>query len=168
VKGKQADDDVDLPVLAGARGLVRAAYSSPGAALGLAGSADPGVLQQLPDSITLLLLAEAWRTGNGAAAGKLTPRDGGINGAPLVDIQRFLLDGTLGDDLPFIGDEELAALWFARGRRLQGAGEPAEEAFKRAAALDVLHRTATRAMAKWQALSPSSAAKAVVPWAAVD
>ncbi|MBK7863446.1 MAG: hypothetical protein IPJ65_33560 [Archangiaceae bacterium] len=170
--GKPANDPESFKQ---ARELIRATFESPrtakggplpvpSAALSAAARAPDTALRLLPDSIVWLLLSEAWRSSDTAAAARLSRHAQGADAPALADAQQFIATGRLTVQLEGVSDVHLAVLWVARGRRLATLGEDPTAAFAEARRLDATRSVVTRALDSWA----QARVGARLPWLPVD
>lgn len=147
------------PMLIGAVDL-----SPPRVALVNAGRAADSVLRLLPDAVVWLLLTEAWRVGDTAAATRLAKHATNYDAPRLDAALRFIATGRLEPQVEMTGDLTLAVLWLARGRRLATLGESPKAAYAEARRLDAFHGMVWRALDRW----PEAQAGAKLAWLPVD
>src|SRR5439155_9257606 len=118
----------------------------------------------VPDDLVWLLLTEAWRVGNTAAAARLTRHAAGYD-APRVDAAlSFIATGEASAQLQLATDAQLSVLWLARGRRLATLGKDPQPTYDEARRLDAFHAVAWRALEAWPAPQP----EAKLAWLPVD
>lgn len=124
-------------------------------------------LVETPMSIELLLLSEAWRTGDERLSQRLEPLIAWR--LSLSRARHFILTEEAQDVLESLSDAERAVLWLARGRWVATNGGDPKPAYAQVRALDVFRGVAVRALNFWAeplrapprwSLGPSSAALA--------
>ena len=110
----------------------------------------------LTREVVWLLLTEAWRTGDTAAAAKLSRHAGGYDMPRQDDAASFIATGRMSPRLDNVGDAYLAVLWLARGRRLATLGEDPKEAYEHVRRLDAFGTVVSRALERWPAAQPGA------------
>jgi len=124
-------------------------------------------LVETPVSIQLLLLTEAWRSGDERLSQRLESLLGWrLN---LSRARHFIRTEGAQEVLESLSDAECAVLWLARGRWVATSGGDPKPAYEQVRALDVFRGVAVRALNSWAeplrapprwSLDPSSAASA--------
>jgi len=113
-------------------------------------------LRMMPEDVVWLLLTEAWRTGDTAAAAKLSRQANGYSVPRQDDAAAFIATGVPSPRLDNVGDAYLAVLWLARGRRLATLGQDPTEAYAQVRRLDAFGSVVTRALDRWPAAQPGA------------
>ncbi len=133
----------------------------PDVGLRRAAKASPLLLRMMPLPVRLLLLSEAWRTGQTEAARRLA--DATDTEVPRLDeVRRFLVTGNETAALWQCEDWSRAALWFSRARWAETPAARAH-ALRRLAAVDVPGGLATLAQKQWP--QPTTPPETARPWA---
>jgi tetratricopeptide (TPR) repeat protein len=168
--GKKADKATEPESFRTARDVIQLTFEASGktpaplGALSQVVRASDSVLRLLPDTIVWLLLTEAWRVGDTAAAARLVKHAAGYDAPRVDEALRFIATGELTLQLEKSSDAMLAVLWLARGRRLATLGDDPTRAFAEVLRLDAFRSVVSRAFASW----PEARAGTKLPWLPVD
>ena len=126
-----------------------AATRDPAAALTLAQAAELEVLGRIEDATLVLLACEAGRLGDKSLARKLLDGLSPNERERALALERFVLEGDESAELAELDLVVQAALHFARARRAEAAGEPADAHRAQALADDVLRTSVAQACDSW-------------------
>ncbi|MCG3181886.1 MAG: Beta-barrel assembly-enhancing protease [Phycisphaerae bacterium] len=128
--------------------LMMAIADSPDRAVAIVRKGGDPLLDTLPEEHRLLLLCEAGRLNESALVDRLASRIYSSSCAPAV-LRAFALEGAESPELADMVLNLQAVLDFARARRAQSAGEPADDQLAKARADEILPGVVSWAIDHW-------------------